>query len=113
MTDKMTAEQALEILADMAHMEAEEYAKAGGGGRVESLHATLRTHLTAPGYVRVPVEQVTEESVAEGAYWCATEIIEPYVQRLERPTGELPASLVESVQFLLDHWLATKETSHD
>lgn len=47
MTD-MTAEQALEMLADMAHMEDEEYAKAGGGGRVESLQAIIRQSMAAP-----------------------------------------------------------------
>ena len=58
--DNAEALRALEILADMAHMEAEEYAKAGGGGRVESLQAIIRAHLTDPGYVRVPVEPTEE-----------------------------------------------------
>lgn len=71
MTD-MTAEQALEMLADMAHMEAEEYARAGGGSRVESLQAIIRQALTAPmvpaGYDWVSRSKGYEDGVNEMAY---------------------------------------------
>lgn len=74
-------------------------------------YQTIRAALSANG--GEAEDDSAEDSVAESAYWSAVEIIEPYVQRLERPSGALPASLVESVQILLDHWLATKEQDNE
>lgn len=88
--DKANALRALEILADMAHMEAEEYAKAGGGGRVESLHSIIRTHLTDPGYVRVPVEP-TAEMIRKGqGQWSGESMVEIYKAMLAAATKETP-----------------------
>jgi hypothetical protein len=86
--DNAEALRALELLADMAHMEDEEYAKAGGGGRVESLQAIIRAHLTDPGYVRVPVEP-TAEMIRKGqGQWSGESMVEIYKAMLAAATGE-------------------------
>lgn len=66
MTDnKMTAKQALEMIVDMAHMEAHEYASAGGGRRVSELEKVIRQALSQ----RVPDEAVASHHEAFEAFY--------------------------------------------
>lgn len=49
------------------------------------------------------------ENVAADTYWSLADLIEPYVAREGiNPDGGLPASVYESVQVLLEHWIATQ-----
>ena len=106
MTD-MTAKQALEMLADMAHMEAEEYAKAGGGGRVESLQAIIRNHLTDPGYARVPVEHLRKLTGL-------VDIVEGFNGAMCHGTwrDDKGFRLKDTAEWV-SYYCAAKETSHD
>lgn len=48
------------------------------------------------------------ENVAADTYWALADMIEPHVAREGiNPDGLLPASVYESVQILLEHWIAT------
>lgn len=54
-------------------------------------------------------EEVSPEA---DTYWAVADMIEPHVKREGvNPDGDLPASVHDSVQILLDHWLRTKQPS--
>ncbi|WP_414490759.1 hypothetical protein [Stenotrophomonas maltophilia] len=49
------------------------------------------------------------ENVAADTYWSLADMIEPHVCREgSNPDGDLPASVYESVHFLLEHWIDTR-----
>lgn len=52
--------------------------------------------------------QLHHADLYEDVYDQLTDMIEPYVQRGERPNGQLPASVVSSMQILLNFWLENK-----
>lgn len=49
-----------------------------------------------------------EADLYEDVYGQVAEIIEPFVNRMTRPNGELPASVVDSVRILVDFWVKNK-----
>lgn len=58
---------------------------------------------------RLAAAALHEADIYQDVYNNCTDKIEPYIERVTRPDGDLPASLCDSVDMLLEFWLANRQ----
>lgn len=76
----------------------------------EDTMGRLYTGTATEGDQLLVYNQLHHADLYEDVYDQLTELIEPFVQRGERPNGQLPASVVHSVEFLLKFWQENKQS---